>query len=134
VVERGSEPFISVTRFVSGDADGADQEHWRETPDGARLTEPARRRSSWLDFQRHASMPAATTAIADDEIDIPAGRYACLRYTRREGDSVVTFWFAKEAPGMPLRFEERDAGELVYSTVAIENIPGDPATPIRRNP
>jgi hypothetical protein len=54
-------------------------------------------------------------------IEIPAGRFACLRYTRSDGDEVDTFWFAKIAPGMPLKFEERVAGKLVYSSVAIED-------------
>jgi hypothetical protein len=124
VVEAGSEPYVQITRFVSGDAEGAEQESWTETPEGVRLTEPRRRRSSWLDFQAHASMPAASTVIAEEEIDIPAGQFACLRYTRRDGDTVDTFWFAKTAPGMPLQFEEREAGELVYSSTALENIPG----------
>jgi hypothetical protein len=124
VHEKGEAPYVRITRFVSGDADAAEQESWTETPDGVRLTEPERRRSTWLDFQGHASMPAATTEIAEEEIDIPAGRYACLRYTRRDGDEVATFWFAKVAPGMPLMFEERAAGELVYASTAIENIPG----------
>jgi len=43
IVEAGKEPYVHVTRFVSGDADGAEQESWTETPDGARLTEPRRR-------------------------------------------------------------------------------------------
>jgi hypothetical protein len=124
VVQVGSEPHVQITRFVSGDADGAEQESWTETPDGVRLTEPRRRRSSWLDFQGHASMPTASTVIAEEEIDIPAGHFACLRYTRRDGDTVNTFWFAKAAPGMPLRFEEREAGALVYGSTALENIPG----------
>ena len=124
VVETGSEPYVQITRFVSGDAEGAEQESWTETPDGVRLTEPKRRRTAWLGFQGHASMPAATTDIAEEVIDIPAGRFDCLRYTRREGDTVNTFWFARSAPGMPLKFEERQAGELVYSSTALENIPG----------
>jgi hypothetical protein len=124
VVEAGAQPHIRITRFVSGDAEGAEQESWTETPDGLRLTEPQRRRSTWLDFQGHASMPAATTEIAEEEIDIPAGRFACLRYTRRDGDEVDTFWFATGAPGMPLKFEERVGGQLVFSSTAIENIPG----------
>ena len=125
VVEAESEPYVRVTRFVSGDADGAEQESWTETPEGAPLTEPKRARSTWLEFQGHASMPAATTEIAEDEIDIPAGRFACLRYTRRDGDTVDTFWFARSAPGMPLKFEERtSAGELVFSSTATENIVG----------
>jgi hypothetical protein len=121
VVEAGKGPYVQVTRFVSGDAEGAEQESWTETHDGDRLTEPRRRRSAWLEFQGHASMPAATTEIVEEEIDIPAGRYACLRYTRRDGDAVSTFWFAKTAPGMPLKFEERVNGELVYSSTALED-------------
>ena len=124
VVEAGREPYVQVTRFVSGDAEGAEQESWTEAPDGVPLTEPRRRRSTWLDFQGHASMPAATTDIAEEEIDIPAGRFACLRYTRRDGDTVHTFWFARSAPGMPLKFEEREAGVLVYGSTALESIPG----------
>jgi hypothetical protein len=123
LVERAAqEPYVRVTRFVSGDADGAEQESWTETPDGTRLTEPERGWSTWLGFQEHASMPAATTEIADEEIDIPAGRFTCLRYTTRDGDSVSTFWFARSAPGMPLRYEERVNGQVVFSSTAIENV------------
>ena len=121
VVETGSEPYVGITRFVAVDQEGAEQEYWRETPDGSRLTEPRQRRSTWLEFQGHASMPAATTEIAEETIEIPAGRFDCLRYTRTEGDEVSTFWFAKVAPGMPLKFEERQHGEPVYSSTAIEN-------------
>ena len=124
VLEKGAEPYVQITLFVSGDGVGAEQESWTETPDGVRLTEPRRRRSTWLEFQGHASMPAATTEIVEEDIDIPAGRFACLRYTRREGDTIDTFWFARSAPGMPLKFEEREAGELLYSSTALENIPG----------
>jgi hypothetical protein len=125
VVQAGSEPYIGITRFVSGDAEGADQESWRETPDGVRLTEPQLSRSTWLEFQGHASMPAATTEIAEETIEIPAGRFDCLRYTRTDGGDISTFWFARSAPGMPLKFEERVNGELVYSSTAIENeVPG----------
>jgi hypothetical protein len=124
VVEPGHDPVIRVTRFVSADAEGAGQEHWLETPDGTRLNEPERRRSTWLGFQEHASFPAATTEIAEEEIDIPAGRFACLRYTNQEGNTVRTFWFARSAAGMPLRFEEWTDGILTYSSTAIENVPG----------
>jgi hypothetical protein len=124
VIRKGSEPYVHVTRFVSGDAEGADQESWTETPDGAGLTDPERSRSTWLEFQEHASMPAASTQITEEEIDIPAGRFACLRYTRVDSDTVSTFWFARSAPGMPLRFESRVRGELAFSSTAIEDSVG----------
>jgi hypothetical protein len=122
VFEAGQPPYVGVTKFVTGDADGADQESWRETPDGARLTEPRRRRSTWLEFQAHASMPRATTVIEPETVDLPAGRYDCLRYTRREGDEETVFWFARSAPGMPLKVEERVDGELVYASEATEDV------------
>lgn len=127
VVRPDADPIVQVTRFVSGDAEGAEQAFWTETPDGVRLSEPQRRRSTWLEFQGHASMPAASTRIDEEEIEIPAGRFACLRYTRVDGDTVDTFWFARSAPGMPLKFDERVAGVLVFSSTAIENVPGGPA-------
>jgi len=121
VIRPGSDAYINVTRFVAGDADGGDQEHWRETPDGRRLTPLERSRSTWLEFQGHASMPAATTRIAEEDIEIPAGRFTCLRYTRHDGDRVSTFWFARSAPGMPMQFEERVDGALILSSTAIED-------------
>ncbi len=122
VVASGAEPVVGVTRFVSCDADGAERESWAEMFDGKRLTEPERGHATWLELQGHASMPARTTRIDDETIDIPAGRYDCLRYTRVDGDAVDTFWFAKSAPGMPLQFEERVNGELVYASSAIEDL------------
>ncbi|MEA2608849.1 MAG: hypothetical protein QOJ75_1092 [Chloroflexota bacterium] len=127
VIEAGREPFIHVTRFVSADADGAERETWDEALDGSRLAEPARQRSTWLDFQGHASFPAATTEVTEETIQIPAGRFDCLRYLNRDGSSVRTFWFARSAPGMPLRFEESLDGELVYSSTAVENVPAGAA-------
>jgi hypothetical protein len=122
VVEAGAEPVVRVIRFVSSDADGADRESWTETPDGRPLTEPEHGHATWLELQEHASMPADATRIAVETIDIPASRYDCLRYTRVDGDTIDTFWFAKMAPGMPLRFEQRIGGELVFSSTAIEDV------------
>ena len=121
VAERDADPIVRVTHFVSSDPDGGEQEVWTETLDGRRLAEPERRRSTWLGLQGHASMPAATTVRSDEVIEIPAGRFDCLKYVRREGDSVTTFWFARSAPGMPLQAEETDGGRLVYQSAAIED-------------
>lgn len=127
VIESGEDPVIRVVRFVSADEDGAEHESWTESPDGTPLSEPARGRSRWLDLQAHASFPAATTEVAEETIDIPAGRFACLRYTNREGDGVRTFWFARSAAGMPLRFEQQTGDTVTYASTAIENAPGPPA-------
>ena len=122
VVEGEAAPYIHIVRFVAADADGADQETWDETLDGEPLRGPSQRRSTWLQFQGHASMPAATTVREPESIVIPAGRFDCLRYRRTECDGVSTFWFAMAAPGQPLKFEERALdGTLVYSSTCISD-------------
>jgi hypothetical protein len=122
IVDGGAEPYVRVTRFVAGDSEGGERDVWTETLDGRPLTELERGYATWLELQEHASMPADATRIDEESIDIPAGRYDCLRYTRLDGDTVDTFWFAKAAPGMPLRFEQRVDGELVFSSTAIEDL------------
>jgi hypothetical protein len=121
VVRAGAEPYVRVMRVVSSDADRVEHEFWTETPDGRPLTEPERGHSAFLDLQGHASMAVDATTIDEETIDIPAGRYECLRYTRVDGDTVDTFWFGKSSPGAPIRFEKRVDGELVFSSTAIED-------------
>ena len=120
VVRVGDEPYVHVWRVVSGDAEGGERDVWTETPDGERLTEPERAYATFLELQGHASMPADSTRIDEETIEIPAGRFECLRYTRVDGDTVDTFWFAKTEPGAPLRFEKSVGSELVFSSTAIE--------------
>src|SRR5829696_8927104 len=66
VIRPGNDPFVNVTRFVSADAEGADTDHWTEAPDGQRMSEPERHRSTWLEFQGHASMPADATRNSEE--------------------------------------------------------------------
>ena len=122
VVSAGAEPHVRVMRVVSSDADGGERDFWTETPDRRPLSDPEREQSTWLELQAHASMPADITRIHEETIVIPAGRYDCLRYTRADGEMVDTFWFAKSAPGAPVRFEKRRGGELVFSSTAIEDL------------
>lgn len=121
VEQVGLPPVIRTTTFVAVDAEGADQEVREQTLGGEPVGEVVRRRSTWLAFQGHASMPKAETTIHDETIEIPAGRFDCLVYTRTDGAEVSTFWFARSAPGLPLRFESRLDGELEYSAVALSN-------------
>jgi len=66
-------------------------------------------------------MPADRTNVTEEEIEIPAGRYACLRYTRTDEDGVRDFWFAKSAPGMPLKIEQRVDGMTVFSSTTLSD-------------
>lgn len=120
VVRHGAEPVVRATRFVSGDAEGGDREFWLETPQGERLTEPEREHATWLELQEHASMPVAATTIDEETFEIPAGRFDGWRYTRTDDDGVNVFWFARSAPGMPLRYEQRVGDDAVFSSTVIE--------------
>lgn len=125
VVEGDGKPYIHNITFVTCDAEGAVQEFLDESPDGEPLAPKTQRRSTWLQLQGHASMPSATTVREPDTIDIPVGRFECLRYTRTEEDGVSTFWFALASPGLPLKFEERAPdGTLVYSSTCISDTRG----------
>ena len=121
LIRPGEEPVVRVRRSISADAEGGVYEFWTESADGRRLSEPVRDRSTWLELQGHASMPADQTEIEDVTIDVPMGRYAGRRYTRTNGDEVDTFWFAMELPGAPVKFEQRVRGELVFSSTALED-------------
>jgi len=121
VVQAGQEPYVRVTRFLTGDDDGGNQEFWNESLDGTRLTEPETGHAIWRELQGHASMPAERTEITEEQIEIPAGRFACLRYTRTDEGSVGVFWFAKAAPGMPLKFEKRVDDKTVFSSTTLSD-------------
>lgn len=119
------EPFIRVNRFLETDADGAVQEHQRFALDGTPLDEATTQRVTWRGFQSHASFPAAATVIDEADVEIPAGRFACRRYTVSGDGGVTQFWFAAELPGMPVQVEERGSdGELRFRMVMLENLPG----------
>lgn len=123
-VRAGAEPSVHVVRNVSADADTSVYEVWTETTEGDRTSEPEQGSSTFLELQRHASMPVVATMIEPVEIDVPMGRFDGLRYTRAQGDKVDTFWFALARPGAPLRIESRVGGEVVFSSTAIsERLP-----------
>ena len=120
--ERGGQPtVIRVTRYVTGDADGCVQESWQESAEGTRLNAPERSSSTWRELQQHASFEAATTTRDEDEIDLPAGSFQCLRYTRVDNRGTWRFWFARNLPGSPVRFEQEVANEIVFKATLLEN-------------
>jgi len=66
---------------------------------------------------------AITERGEEEELSIPSGRFACLRYTRTDPDAVWRFWFARELPGQPVRYEREVSGEIVFSAILIDNTP-----------
>jgi hypothetical protein len=120
VARAGEPPVVRAFRFIGGEADFGDRDVWMETPEGQRLTEPERDRSTWRALQEHASMPADRTVISEETFEIPAGRFEGWRYTRTDEGGVSVFWFARSEPGMPLRYEQRVGDEVVFSSTVIE--------------
>jgi hypothetical protein len=117
----GQQPLIRVTRYLGLDADTALQEAWQESVDGQPRDELEREQSTWFDLQQHASFPAATTTCEPDHVATPAGSFDCLRYTRVDEQGLWRFWFARDLPGQPVRFEQQVGEQVVFSATLIAN-------------
>ena len=117
----GEAPVQRVTRYVECDDSGATIERSALAPDGSILGDPDVDRVTWLDLQSHASFPADDTTIEPERIETPLGELDCLRYTVQAGASEKVFWFAKDYPGMPIRFLTRSGGKVVMTVSVLES-------------
>jgi hypothetical protein len=117
----GQAAFLSVNRYVEADAEGATVERRRFTLPGDPLGEAAQDRETWLELQAHASFPADRTEVAEERMETPLGELDCLRYTVNEGVTVQTFWFAKTAPGMPIKYTTEEGGRVTSLVTVIED-------------
>ncbi len=113
--------FLRVSRFVDCDETGATMEGFRLSLDGAPLGESEVRRVTWSELQSHASFPAEVTTIAPERIESAIGAMDCLRYTVRDGDADEVFWFAKDLPGMPIRYLTRQNGRILTTVSVVDN-------------
>jgi len=104
-VELQGEPTATrIIRFLDGDDEGGSQEFFNIDADGAPLGPAVTGRSTWLEFQAHASFPSDRTTVTRERLDTPIGPLTCLRYTLKDRDTIDTFWFAEQLPGMPVQF------------------------------
>jgi hypothetical protein len=122
VEEHGAEPYTRRIRFVATDSEGAEQESQDVDDQGRPLSALARRHSTWLDLQTHASFPADRTVLDAEVIETPLGRAECVRYTRTEGQLTDTFWFDISRPGMPVRLTSEVAGRIIESVTMIDDV------------
>ena len=112
-IEADGEPtIVRVQQWRTVDDEGATRAVATVAPDGS-WRDVRQSRSTWLDLQRHASMPIETTTIDAVMLDSPMGPLDCLRYTTLDGDAVETFWFARAYPGMPVMTERSEDGRIV---------------------
>ncbi len=110
--------YERMNRFADCDAEGATIESW-VVGVGGEPVDLSTDRTTWLDLQRHASFPAATTRRTEETVDLPVGRVECLVYTR---DSGARFVFAKDHAGMPARYELPDgAGGVDVTTMVADD-------------
>ena len=117
----GEPPAFRTIRFVEVHADAAVQEFQPTDQDGRPIGEPSRRRSMWLDLQRHASQPADATTVDEVELTLPFGAFQCWLYSVQAPDAKRLFWFARELPGMPVQVEEWVDGVLTGRSTMIAN-------------
>jgi hypothetical protein len=106
---------------AAGEPDRVDLTIFVETDDEGAVLESngQRHRVTWRELQSHASFPAEVTTIAEDVIVIPLGRMECLSYRVVSDDTVSTFWFAKDRPGMPVLFTTEANGAILSTTFVI---------------
>ena len=96
-------PARQVTRFLNRTPTGAVFESSMLTAEGQPLGATVRARATWEDLQEHASFPAASTVMTEDDVRVPAGSFDCWVYSVTTGSDVQRLYFAKNLPGPPVR-------------------------------
>ncbi|MGX5697327.1 hypothetical protein ACWKWP_14095 [Agromyces soli] len=131
----GGQRHERINRFTDCDDEGATLSRWRLAAVGAAVDdvdgEVSSGRVSWLELQRHAAFPTDRTTLVEDVVEVPLGRFDCVRYDTRDDEPdapVETFWFAREHPGMPVRYAVPTPEGLVVNAVVSIDL-DDPATP-----
>lgn len=109
--------------FSNGDAEGATLESRRFGPDGTPAGAPDAQRVTWLELQAHASFPADRATVEPELLETSLGTLDCLRYTVEDEDgSTSEFWFARSAPGMPIRYRSITDGRVTSEVLVVENV------------
>ncbi len=118
---RDGDPYLTITRFVTVDEEGADHLTESLTMDGDPIDEPAELRTKWVDFQSHASFPEEQTEVDAEVVETPMGELRCRRYTVTDGPTTDVYWFAVDKPGMPVKVETTSPGGVAYRMTMIND-------------
>ncbi|MCI0345967.1 MAG: hypothetical protein L0221_11075 [Chloroflexi bacterium] len=111
-------PSLRMNTFVAADADGATIESQRLSLNGRPMDNATASTTTWRQLQAHAAFPADRTTVRSEELDLGFGLLDCLRYDVVDGATTNTFWFARSAPGQPVRYRTVEDGR-VTSTVTM---------------
>lgn len=125
---RGDEVVLRTMRFTAVDAEGATMVAAIADVTGAPVAPPEESRATWEELQHHASYPAAATVVSAATVTVPAGTFACQRYTVRVGeDEQLVVDFAVDLPGAPVSLVDTVGGvEVMRMTLERHERPGAP--------
>lgn len=112
---------VTARTEAAGEPDGVDVTVFLVTDEVGAVLESngTAHRVTWRDLQSHASFPADVTSIDHDLVEIPLGKMECLRYRVAGDDTVSSFWFARDRPGMPVLFMTERAGSIISTTFVV---------------
>jgi hypothetical protein len=116
-------PYVDRWEFTGGDFEEAERSRWTEELDGTVRDQPELVRSTWVDFQSHASYPEDRTTIAVGSVTTPAGTFDCWVYTITSDDgSVSRASFARGLPGPPVLLETEARSEVIFRMILLETV------------
>ncbi|MBX3470545.1 MAG: hypothetical protein KF878_27065 [Planctomycetes bacterium] len=123
-IEAPGEPVqFQLMEFTAVSAAGATLR--QSTLDAERKPEgaPAEAEVTWSDLEAQGRFPRARTRVTEEELSLPAGKFACKVYRVDEPDVVVTHWFATSLPGAPVKVEAKEGGHrLVFTMTLVEHV------------
>ena len=129
----GQPPFYVTTEFVTVDDAGTTMRDVHTELDGTPRGEPRTTEATWRELESHAHFPRESTTIADDVVDVPAGRFEAYRYeitAAVDGAQTTTrLWFGKELPGPPVKMVREVDGQVVLEMALVETRRADPHAP-----
>ena len=120
----GQPAQIHRITFVEVTAETATAEAIDLDAAGQPLGEPQRGTSTWAELVGHAAYPRASTAISDETVEVPAGRFPCMLYTVVEGAQTKRTYFAKELPGAPVLMIVEQGGQVLQTLTLLKHSPG----------
>lgn len=118
-----------VIRFTAVDEERATFVAETADADGKNPKADPPEQATWEELRQHAEFPRMFVTVSEEKVEVPAGTFDCLVYTvkaaTRDGaEEKLTFWFATELPGPPVKLVVTRDGKLARSQVLSAYVPG----------
>ena len=129
VKEGDAEPVLRQMRFTAVSETGGTMEASLRKLTGEALGEPSSENFTWAELEGHAHFPANATVVSQTSLTSALGTHPCTLYvvTQPEGDHtpmVVSYWFATDLPGAPIRVESKSGETVVMTMEMVEHKAG----------